>query len=754
MSPTPATASSAPDRAAAWPRSTVASSRPRPGCARRACGWRPSSPRVGGHPRRARAGGGGARGPLLRRQRALGVRGRSGPRGRDARRRPARDPVLVLHAAAGQGRGVRQRPGRQGPGDADGPDAPLACPSHRGPTTPPMRSRWRSAIRTGVRSRRPLPARHLWRPVRSPPGCADDRACPGRGSPCGGPITSSSTSNGVGYRLAVSAETLSKGPRGGQGRDAPHPPDRARDDALQLYGFASEEERELFLLLLTVQLVGPKMALGVLSGGPPRESDPGAVAAGDTARFQAVPGIGKRTAERIVVELRTKVEKKTTTRSSSPAATTRARSRATGSFELGFAAASRPKKLCGATGDSVEELIGEALRGARKKRGRPPASRRRTGWPDEDEFEVTLRPRRLEEFVGQEAVREQLGVSHRGRAQGGRAARAPAPGRFAGPRQDHPRPHSRQRARGPDRPDGRVRPSSARATSRAADRPRTAASSSSTSSTACRGRSRRPCIPRWRTANCRHRRPGRRRPRVTLDLPPFTLVGATTREGLLSTPFRDRFGLPAPARPLRGRGLRIVIARRDCSAWTSTPAAPGIASRTRGTPRVANRLLRRVRDFAQVHEGGVVAGWPTTPSTSSRSTPRASIDRPEILSSLERSAAGPSACRRSRSRSARSRTRSRTCTSRTSSRAASSRTPRGRVATAARLPGPLGLEPHNAPLDGVLTPSIKPFPSRWLICSLPELRQADDRVPTATRASVAQAKGCSKLRFRLPLRTA
>jgi Holliday junction DNA helicase RuvA len=79
-----------------------------------------------------------------------------------------------------------------------------------------------------------------------------------------------------------------------------------RDDQLALYGFHAEEERDLFLMLLGVQAVGPKVALAVLSGGPPRELL-GALAAGDAARFQAVPGIGKRTAERIIVELREKV---------------------------------------------------------------------------------------------------------------------------------------------------------------------------------------------------------------------------------------------------------------------------------------------------------------------------------------------------------------------------------------------------------------------------------------------------------------
>ena len=110
---------------------------------------------------------------------------------------------------------------------------------------------------------------------------------------------------GVGYRLAVSAETLKRVPAVGKTVTL-HSHLVVRDDALILYGFASEEERELFLLLLGVQAVGPKVALAVLSAGPPRELV-GALAAGDAARFQAVPGIGKRTAERIIVELREKV---------------------------------------------------------------------------------------------------------------------------------------------------------------------------------------------------------------------------------------------------------------------------------------------------------------------------------------------------------------------------------------------------------------------------------------------------------------
>ena len=110
---------------------------------------------------------------------------------------------------------------------------------------------------------------------------------------------------GVGYRLAVSTETLKSVPA--TGREAfLHAELIARDDSLALYGFASEEERDLFRELISVSGVGPKVAIAALSGGAPRELLR-AIAAGDAKRFQAVPGIGKRTAERILVELREKV---------------------------------------------------------------------------------------------------------------------------------------------------------------------------------------------------------------------------------------------------------------------------------------------------------------------------------------------------------------------------------------------------------------------------------------------------------------
>ena len=177
------------------------------------------------------------------------------------------------------------------------------------------------------------------------------------------------TAGGVGYRLSVSSETLRHVP--GVGRPVTlHSHLVVRDDALQLYGFAIEEERDLFLLLIAVQSVGPKVALAVLSGGTPRELV-AALAAGDAARLQAVPGIGKRTAERIVVELREKVGVPaglpspigtvTASRGDDPRRIAR-----DGLLELGFAPAEADALLESADGSTAEELLAGALRAARR----------------------------------------------------------------------------------------------------------------------------------------------------------------------------------------------------------------------------------------------------------------------------------------------------------------------------------------------------------------------------------------------------
>jgi Holliday junction DNA helicase RuvA len=172
--------------------------------------------------------------------------------------------------------------------------------------------------------------------------------------------------NGVGYRLSVSGETLKQVPAAGK-QVTLHSHLIVRDDALQLYGFATEEERDLFLMLLGVQSVGPKVALAVLSGGSPRELL-SALAAGDAKRFQAVPGIGRRTAERIIVELR---EKAGVTVPQDGAVTVAADDdprvvAREGLVGLGFSLEEADRLLARAPGETAEELIAHALRTSRR----------------------------------------------------------------------------------------------------------------------------------------------------------------------------------------------------------------------------------------------------------------------------------------------------------------------------------------------------------------------------------------------------
>lgn len=178
------------------------------------------------------------------------------------------------------------------------------------------------------------------------------------------------TASGVGYRLAVSSETLRHVPAIGRPVSL-HAHLIVRDDALALFGFHAEEERDLFLLLIGVQGVGPKVAQAVLGGGTPRELV-AAIAAGDAARFQAVPGIGKRIAERIVVELREKVGGADwgadagggtieVHRGDDPRLLAR-----DGLVELGWSLAEAEDLLRHAEGETAEELLAQALRGAHR----------------------------------------------------------------------------------------------------------------------------------------------------------------------------------------------------------------------------------------------------------------------------------------------------------------------------------------------------------------------------------------------------
>jgi holliday junction DNA helicase RuvB len=133
---------------------------------------------------------------------------------------------------------------------------------------------------------------------------------------------------------------------------------------------------------------------------------------------------------------------------------------------------------------------------------------------------------------------------------------------------------------------------------------------------------------------------------ITLDLPPFTLVGATTRAGLLTSPLRDRFGIQHRLELYAPGDLTRIVVRSAGVLGVSIDAggARAIADRARGTPRVANRLLKRVRDYAQVRGDGAVDATVAAAALDLMGVDQAGLDRldREILTMIcERFSGGP-----------------------------------------------------------------------------------------------------------------
>jgi Holliday junction DNA helicase RuvB len=228
--------------------------------------------------------------------------------------------------------------------------------------------------------------------------------------------------------------------------------------------------------------------------------------------------------------------------------------------------------------------------------------------PEEDELEQTLRPRRLDEFVGQDRVKEQLAIALQAATSRGEAldhvllAGPPGLGKtslafivreelgagircVAGPALERKDIAAILTSLGPR---DVLFIDEIHRLSRAAEEILY------------------PALEDFRLDIVVGQGPAART--LTLDLPPFTLVGATTRTGLLTTPLRDRFGLTFRLEHYAADELATIVRRsaRILAVEIEDPAALEIAGRSRGTPRIANRILRRVRDVAQVrHEGAV-----------------------------------------------------------------------------------------------------------------------------------------------------
>jgi Holliday junction DNA helicase RuvA len=137
-----------------------------------------------------------------------------------------------------------------------------------------------------------------------------------------------------------------------------------REDALQLYGFADRAERELFVQLLSVNGVGPKVALAIVSGSPADELRR-AIVREDAARFQAIPGIGKKTAERIVLELKEKLAASVSLAPAADAGTDDHVTARDALVELGYSLADAERALAQTDADATpEERVRQVLRRA------------------------------------------------------------------------------------------------------------------------------------------------------------------------------------------------------------------------------------------------------------------------------------------------------------------------------------------------------------------------------------------------------
>jgi Holliday junction DNA helicase RuvA len=167
--------------------------------------------------------------------------------------------------------------------------------------------------------------------------------------------------NGVGYLIAATPSALRRAE--GAGEISIETYLHVREDALQLYGFAEVSERELFEHLLSVSGVGPKVALAIVSGSSPDELRR-AIVLEDTARFEAIPGVGKKTAQRVVLELKEKVGSAAFAPEPSEEAADRLAAR-DALVELGFSMLEAERALADVDpGLAPEERVRQALRRA------------------------------------------------------------------------------------------------------------------------------------------------------------------------------------------------------------------------------------------------------------------------------------------------------------------------------------------------------------------------------------------------------
>ena len=413
---------------------------------------------------------------------------------------------------------------------------------------------------------------------------------------------------GVGYNVVVSTRTLPElEPTTSVFLHVHH---HIREDGQTLYGFAGRDERTTFQTLIATHGVGPALAMAILATHPPAALFD-IVASGDVGALTMVPGVGKKTAERLLVELKNRLSipvldavgggggsavprSATCARRWPGSATPRRRSaRRCASCRP---TATRPR--CCATPSSS---WGPAVRDEFLDPG--------VGNDIEEVLEAGLRPRLLAEFVGQRELKEHLGIVIEAARRRGQAVDHLL---FAGP----PGLGKTTLAGIAAAEMGvTLHITSGPALERAGDLAAILTKLEERDVLFIDEIHRLsraveeilyPAMEDFQLDIVVGKGPAASSIRLTL--PPFTLVGATTRTGMITGPLRDRFGLVARLDYYDAAELEPIVVRAAgiLGVTLDTPGAWEIARRSRGTPRIANRLLRRVRDFAEVRGDGTI----------------------------------------------------------------------------------------------------------------------------------------------------
>src|SRR5450830_1909181 len=378
--------------------------------------------------------------------------------------------------------------------------------------------------------------------------------------------------NGVGYEVGVPMSTFYNLP--GLGEKVVLLTHLAiREDAHVLFGFGSAEERNTFKELIKISGVGARTALSILSGMSVSDLAQ-AVTLQEAGRLTKVPGIGKKTAERLLLELKGKL-----------------------GADLGVVGGVVHHDT---TSDILNALLALGYSDQRIIAATPASH-------NEEAMERALRPKQLDEYVGQEKIRDQLQIFITAARQRHEAL-------------DHTLlfgpsglgkttlAHIIAREMGVN-----LRQTSGPVLERPGDLAAILTNLEANDVLFIDEIHRLspvveeilyPALEDYQIDIMIGEGPAARS--VKLDLQPFTLVGATTRAGMLTNPLRDRFGIVARLEFYTTEELAKIVTRSAAllKAPIDASGALEIARRARGTPRIANRLLRRVRDFAEVKSNG------------------------------------------------------------------------------------------------------------------------------------------------------